>query len=41
LLLSTGASDDVDSSEGTPLHVSAVREKFGVRDFIGAPHRYY
>lgn len=34
LLLSRGANVDLDSSEGTPLHVSAARGKFGVMEVL-------
>jgi ankyrin repeat protein len=38
LLLSRGANVDVDSSEGTPLHVSAACGKFGVVEILLEHH---
>ncbi|OQU91203.1 hypothetical protein SORBI_3001G137800 [Sorghum bicolor] len=38
LLLSRGANVDVESSEGTPLHVSAARGKFGVMEILLEHH---
>jgi ankyrin repeat protein len=38
LLLSRGANVDLESSEGTPLHVSAARGKFGVMEILLEHH---